>query len=385
MVKDPATPDAATSPRKRIVFLINSLAGGGAERVMAGLLAASSPWRDRYEMHLILLDIEAEPYPLPEWLHVHRLDSRFSLLRGLRHAVPLLRRLQPDLCLSFLTRANLVAIVASRMIGAKAIISERISPSSHHGRDARGRLARWATRLLYPRAARVICPSAGVARDLIGNFAVKPEKTVVIANPLDRDMLLRKAQQAPSWMPPAPYIVAVGRLVESKNMSLLLGALRKSRGGLHLVILGDGPLRKTLEQEAQALGGRVHFPGFVENPFAIVRRAEMFVLSSSAEGFPNALAEAMVLGVPVIATNCRSGPSEILDEREDLMIDRLYEARYGLLVPTGDEAALAEAIDRMMDAPLRKRYREAAQARASQIAALPGVRQYWDLIEGEIR
>ncbi|WP_075290254.1 glycosyltransferase [Pararhizobium arenae] len=376
----------ATPSRPVVVFLINSLTGGGAERVMAALLAASSKWAQRYELHLILLDREADAYPLPEWLQVHRLDSRFSLGRSLRLSVPLMRRLKPAVCLSFLTRANIVAVVSSRLCGFRAIISERVSPASHHGSGPRGVFARQTTRFFYPLAHRIICPSAGVAADLVEGYRVARSRIDVIPNPLNIDDIRSRATAVTSWKTQRPYIVAVGRLVENKNFALLLSALAKSRVPLDLVVLGEGRLRKALEENAFQLGlaGRIHFPGFVENPFPIIAQAEFFVSSSNAEGFPNAVVEAMALGVPVISTNCRSGPSEILDEREELSIDRLHEGQYGMLVPVGDVDALAQAIGNMTAGATRDRYRKAALLGADRFATAAALRRYWDVVEEQI-
>lgn len=373
--------------RPKVVFLINSLTGGGAERVMATLLAASTCWEHRYDIHLILLDTEKDAYPLPVGLTVHRLDSGFSLFRAFRQVIPLLRSLKPVACVSFLTRANIVTIVAARFCGAKAIISERVAPSSHHGKDIAGYVARLATRLFYPLADRVICPSQGVARDLVERFSVRREQVAVIANPLGVEGIRSKAKEQSLLRFSSPYIVTVGRLVENKNISLLLEAMsRISWTQLHLVVLGEGPLRERLAKEAEALGleDRVHFCGFVENPFPIIKRADLYVSSSNAEGFPNALLEAMALQVPVVASNCNSGPSEIIDDRETLDIDGIYEGRYGILVPVGDAAALAGAIERMMEETVRMHYREAAAMRADHFAGQAVPQRYWNVIENEI-
>ncbi|MDQ0319679.1 N-acetylgalactosamine-N,N'-diacetylbacillosaminyl-diphospho-undecaprenol 4-alpha-N-acetylgalactosaminyltransferase [Pararhizobium capsulatum DSM 1112] len=382
-----APPDMKHPRRETVVFVINSLTGGGAERVMSTLLQSSRRWANRYDLHLMLLDREPDAYTLPPWITLHRLDSRFSLLRALWFCLPLFRSLRPVVCLSFLTRANLVTTAAARLLGFRAIISERVNPSSHHRRTLGGKLARFATRLVYPLADHVICPSAGVMRDLVENFAAKPAKTSVIANPIDINGITQQAAVPSAVVHPSPYIVTVGRLVENKNIELLLAALKRARTTLDLIIIGEGPLRGELEQQVlfTDLGGRVHFTGFLENPYPLVKAARLFVLPSNAEGFPNALLEAMALGVPVVATNCRSGPSEILDDREAPIIEQPYEGRYGMLVPVGDEKALAGAIDAMTQSTTHAAYSSAAVSGAARFAALPVVERYWEIIETEMR
>jgi glycosyltransferase involved in cell wall biosynthesis len=365
-----------------IVFMINSLAGGGAEKVIALLLANSRPWSARFDIHAVLLDEEEQAYVLPDWVCVHRLDTGRSLARGVFRAGRLLRRLRPAICLSFLTRANIVNVVTAQVGGHRAVISERVNASSHHPHTLAGRVARLATRLFYPRADIVICPSAGVASDLIANFGVDRSRTRIIHNPVDIDAITQAAGAAGSVT--QPYFVAVGRLVENKNFSMLIDAFAAARTGHDLVILGEGPLRASLEGEVRSLGleGRVHLPGFVAYPFAVLRDAHAFILSSNAEGFPNALAEALALGVPVIATNCRSGPSEILANTSDLHVRDVHHARHGILVPVGDTAAMARALKEMSDPGTRGSHAANARTRAAAFGLAPAVAAYWSVLEG---
>lgn len=372
--------------RQKMVFMINSLAGGGAERIMARLIAHSEEWAQRYDIHLVLLDEEPSAYDLPDWVTVHRLDTRWSVPRGLARGVALLRRLGPVACLSFLTRSNVINVVASRLSGCRPVISERVNASSHHPKTPAGNMVRLLTRLVYPRAERVICPSAGVAADLVAHFGVAQEKAMVIANPVDSNMVWRMSEEDVPTRTTRPYLVAVGRLVANKNFAMLLDAFALSSVDFDLVILGEGPLRAMLEEQARGLGleGRVHFAGFAENPFPVIRGAHAFVLPSNAEGFPNSLVEAMALGVPVISTNCRSGPSEILDDKTHLDIDRLYHARYGLLVPVDDAAAMADALRAMAEPETCAAYAIKAGEGAARYRLESTVEAYWSVLEGEI-
>src|SRR3546814_10670758 len=121
----------------------------------------------------------------------------------------------------------------------------------------------------------------------------------------------------PAFSIQGSYIVAAGRLVPNKNFGMLIEAFAQSGLPGSLVIMGEGPLRGALEARIMQLGleGRVHLPGFLENPFAVLKRASLFALPSNAEGFPNGLVEAMACGLPVVAANCASGPAEILLNR----------------------------------------------------------------------
>lgn len=369
-----------------VVFMINSLAGGGAERIMARLVANSSEWAGRYEIHLVLLDEEKAAYEVPEWVTVHRLDTGFSLAKGVWRGVKLLRRLRPAICLSFLSRSNFINVIAARLLGYKAIISERVNASSHHTKTMSGKLAKLLTRLLYPRADKIICPSAGIAVDLVENFAVAEKKNVIIPNPIDTEGIWRLSEEANTAPTNNSYIVAVGRLVENKNFGMLLSAFSKADTGLDLVILGEGPLRQTLQQQASDLGlrERVHFPGFADNPFPIIRGAFAYVLPSNAEGFPNGLAEAITLGVPVISTNCPSGPAEILDDKGSLETTGVYKALYGLLVPVDDADAMADGLRLMMSDTVRQYYADQALEGAVRYRLAPAINAYWRVMENEL-
>lgn len=366
-----------------IVFMINSLTGGGAERIMARLIAHSQARARDCDLHLVLLDDEPQAYKLPGWIKLHCLDARGSLLKSVVAGIPLLRRLRPAVCLSFLTRANIVNTLAAKALSYPAIISERVNPSSHHPANLSGATARWLTRALYPRAHAVICPSQGIADDLVAHFGVADARITVIANPVDA-VALREASQAPASPPTArAYLVTMGRLVENKNIAMLLRALAASRCLLDLVIVGDGPLRGYLERLATMPGlqARVHFTGFVANPFPLVRNARAYLSSSNAEGFPNSLVEAMALGVPVIATNCRSGPSEILDGRPALEIEGVHRADYGVLIPVDDAGSMAAALDLMMQDEIRSHYAAKAIEGASRYGLAPAVDANWRVLD----
>ncbi|WP_413740708.1 glycosyltransferase [Sphingomonas sp. Sphisp66] len=353
---------------KRIVFAINSLAGGGAERVLTTLLGGSAPWRNRYDVHLALLDDEPRAYPVPDWVEVHQLDARHKLLPSLKQMRALVDRLSPDATLSFLTRANVANAWAMAGRGRPWLISERVNTSAHLGKGRGAITAKAMVRIAYPRAAHVIAVSEGVVDDLADNFGVARTRMSAIANPIDHDQIAALAAEPPAFTPADPYIVAAGRLVPNKNMALLLRAYARADPGARLVILGEGPERPALERLAASLGiaGRVDMPGFVANPFALLARAQAYAMPSNAEGFPNGLVEAMACGVPVVATNCASGPSEILADRPRSAVTGGIDVDAGALVPTDDVDAFAAALRRVLVEPRRS----ACGARARPLASI---------------
>ncbi|AJA10071.1 putative glycosyltransferase [Sphingopyxis fribergensis] len=366
--------------RKRILFAINSLAGGGAERVLATLLGGSTPWRERYDIHLALLDDEPRAYDVPEWVEVHQLDARHKLLPSLTQLRALVGRLSPDATLSFLTRANVANAWAMAGRGRPWLISERVNTSAHLGS---ARAAKAMVRIVYPRAAHVIAVSEGVVDDLAANFGVARARMSAIANPVDHEQIAKLAAEQPSFTPAGPYIVAAGRLMPNKNFPLLLRAYAEAAPPERLVILGEGPERGALEALAASLGiaDRVDMPGFVANPFAVVARARAYAMPSNAEGFPNGLVEAMACGLPVVATNCASGPSEILADRARETITGAIDVDAGALVPTDDVPAFAVALGRVLAEPRRSLCGARARERSRAYGVEQAARNYWARIE----
>lgn len=364
--------------QQKISFVINSLAGGGAERVLTTLLTHSRAYADRYAIELVLLDDEEDRYTLPDWLTVVRLGGK----GGLRESIAKLRahfdRSRPDVALSFLTRANVCTAIAMKRLRRPAVLSERIHTTTHLGNGLGGRIAKFMVRRYYPIAQKILCVSGGVGDDLVANFGIAPDKIRVIHNPFDLDGIRAAAETAADLPTTRPFAVAMGRLVDAKNFAFLIRAYSEAGIEQDLVIAGEGPLRDDLARLIDELGltGRVHLPGFQSNPYALMRAADFYILSSNAEGFPNGLVEAMAVGLPVVATDCPSGPSEILEaqSRPGAVID----APHGLLVPTNDVEAMRDALRRLASPDVRGPLAAAAKARADQFAVAPTVERYWN-------
>jgi N-acetylgalactosamine-N,N'-diacetylbacillosaminyl-diphospho-undecaprenol 4-alpha-N-acetylgalactosaminyltransferase len=368
----------------KVVFIINSLTGGGAERIMARLLGNSAAQANGAELHLILLDVEPAAYTVPASITVHQLDTKGSMFGGLVSLWRKISELAPDICVSFLTRSNLLSILICRIKGIRCVISERVNTSSHHPHNTAGNLARFLTYVGYRHASRVIAVSSGIAKDLSENYAVPPANISAIPNPIDSEMI-RTSGAVPADLPYSrPLVVGMGRLVPNKNFAMLIDAFAQLGSSGTLLIMGEGPLLADLQAQTAQLGltDQVVFAGFRENPFSIIKSADCYVLPSNGEGFPNGLVEAMCLGTPVISTNCHSGPSEILDDRPYFPVEAATECKYGMLVPTNDAASLAEAM-RLVLQPDQKRNRsKLALEGASRYALDATIAQYWRAIRG---
>jgi glycosyltransferase involved in cell wall biosynthesis len=223
----------------------------------------------------------------------------------------------------------------------------------------------------YRWADQVIGISRGSADDLIELLYVPEKQIVVIHNPIDSgrvsELASRPSNEAKRG---GAFILGAGRLEPEKDFPTLMRAfarVRRSRQ-VDLTILGEGKERGRLELLAKELGVQdaVSMPGFTNNPFAYMKASSTFVMSSKREGFGNVLVEAMACGTPVVATDCQSGPGEILEG-----------GRWGRLVPVGDDEAMADAILKTLEEPTN---REALQERAQAFSPERIVPQYLDVL-----
>ena len=263
-----------------------------------------------------------------------------------------LLREQPDALLSAKTHANLVAIW-SRKIAAgrtRVVISERSTMSTviKNASKWRWRFMKPLLRKVYPQADLIVTVSRGVAEDISSYIGIPQDRMTTIYNPMLTEHIKTQSSFPVShpWLnnEEIPVILGVGRLVPAKDFPTLLRAfaLLRAQRPARLVILGEGRERAMLEKLGMELGidSDLSLPGFTDNPYAFMSKATVFVLSSKLEGLPNALIEALACGCPVVSTNCRSGPDEILDN-----------GAFGTLVPVRDANALAEAILQTVEHP----------------------------------
>jgi N-acetylgalactosamine-N,N'-diacetylbacillosaminyl-diphospho-undecaprenol 4-alpha-N-acetylgalactosaminyltransferase len=371
------------SSGRSIVFIINSLTAGGAEGAVVNLLAYMKDYLSGFDTHLVLLDTEEERQVVPTWVHKHVLDAGHGLVSSAVRLTCLLRELAPAVTLSFLTRANCANVILAKYLGYPCIISERIHTNSHFGAGPMAAINKGIVRLTYRLADQVLAVSEGVKKDLIANFGISAEKVRVVHNPIDTDRIRNQGLETPDIILPRPYILGIGRLVPNKNFRLLIEAYRASGVSENLVILGEGCERAELEMLIARLGmeGRVLLAGYVHNPYPIIKRARLFVSSSNAEGFPNALIEAMALGCPVVATDCDTGPLDILAGPMNARCREVTLARYGILVPTNSTTCLANAIHMACRTDIGMMYSQRGKKRASAFGVHSSVEQYWSAIE----
>lgn len=285
-------------------------------------------------------------------LDAHRVISSLPrLVKYLRHE-------KPDAMLSIMGHLNIVALWARSIarVSTRLIVSERSTDLDPEADKSElpgvaalfSRFYSWAElkRDFYTWADGIVAVSEGVAEHLSRTAHLPRDRITVIYNPVVSPQLTDQARQAldDPWFAPnqPPVVLSVGRLTRAKDYPTLLQAfaLLRERCQARLLILGEGEGRAELEQLVRSFGLEQHvrLPGFVDNPYAYMARAAVFVLSSAWEGLPGVLIEAMACGCPVVSTDCPSGPAEILDG-----------GRFGRLVPVGDAPRMAAAIALALD------------------------------------
>lgn len=347
--------------RQKIFFVSSTLAGGGAERFVSTALVHLD--RARFAPQLVLLRRELR-YPLPDDVPVHVLEKHrpWHIPRAIAGLARTIDAERPSALLSAFAHPNFIAGSALRRARHAPRWIARISSPVDATDPA---WLRPYMRRLYADATHRVVNAEALLDDVRARYALASE---VLPNATDFDHLDREAARpvAPK-APGALRLVAVGRLVREKRFDLLLAAAAELRGPqpVEVVICGEGPQRDALEAAGAALPAHVglRLTGFVDNPFAWMSSADLFVLSSDVEGLPNALVEAQGLGVPAVATDCPTGPAEVIDD-----------GATGLLVPTGDPSALQRAISLLLAAPERRAAMGgAARQRARRIYAVDAV------------
>lgn len=357
----------------RLALVLPSMSCGGAQRVMSIM---SNYWvKGGNDIMLITIDSEENDF--------YSLDHRvrrvgFDLLRGstslwaaiknniiriacLRKTIKMYK---PDAVISFIDHTNVMTILAAFGLHVAVVVSERNDPRQYSIGIIKDFLRRW----IYPRADALVVQTTELSK--WAEKIVHYERVHVIPNPL---LLLPETDISSEYLKiESPFIVAMGRLVTQKGFDMLLEAFAQCSNDhkeWSLVILGEGPQRNDLKDLSRKLGieSHVYFPGRIHSPHTVLQQAEIFVLSSRYEGFPNALLEAMSCGLPVVSFNCPTGPGDIISDGQN-----------GLLIPTGNVMALAEAMNDLINDDIkRKRIGDGASLVAERFS-VDKVMRVWD-------
>lgn len=379
MTPEASPVESGLGPALRLLLVLPSLGGGGAERAAVDLVRGLNG--QQVDITLALFSASGRFLPqVPQGVRVVDLRGRPSYdLRLVWRLARQMRQDQPQVVLSILRYANLITLLAMRLanVGTKVIVNEQNLPSAEFALFGGGAIKRRSLQWLYPQADQLTAISHGIASELSALCHLPEHKVKVIPNPVDLERITRLAAVRPEhpWFGAGqPIIVAAGRLHPQKGFLHLIRAFARVRQSVacKLAILGEGPQRTELEHLISQLGltSDVALPGFQDNPYGYMAHATVFVLSSLYEGFGNVLVEALAVGAPVISTRCPVGPDEIL-----------VDGRTGILVPPADEGALAEAVLRLLkDEGLRRSLSTAGQQRAKDFSLERIVAQYQELI-----
>ncbi|MBX3144438.1 MAG: glycosyltransferase [Trueperaceae bacterium] len=345
-----------------LAFFVADLLGGGAERMMVALANGLS---DRVaRLDLVVARAEG-PYldEVAEGMRVVDLggSTTASVLPALTRY---LRANRPDALMSTLSHANLIAVIATRLarVPTRVVVREASTPGVEaiNWAHPKAAIARLMMNRTYRMADGIVAVSAGVAESISEMTGLSLERIATLYNPVVTPELSRLAGESVDHRffvaKRAPVILSVGNLREVKDHETLIRAFRLVVDELdaRLLILGEGPERQRLERLVTELGldELVDMPGFDKNPFAYMAKADLYALTSRREGLPGALVQALACGLPAVATNCRSGPLEVLEG-----------GKLGELVPVGDVAALGAAMLRTLRDPPDRRLLTAHSAK----------------------
>lgn len=365
----------------RVLFVLENLAAHGAHRTTLNLVRSLN--REQFEPALVVVEEKGDLFAeLPQDISVHYLSkkrkyNKFAIPLYVARIARIARRYDIVVgCIEL--RMTYLAYVGARMAGKKVIGWVRIALDKHIAIQMHSKhhtIVKW----LYPRLDKIVCVSKGAEtsiRNCLGDKLKKPPS--VAYNVYDIDAIVERGKaRLPEELDPIferPTIIGVGRLMKQKRFDVLIHAfsiLRKKGLDANLCIVGTGFLEgelKALVTELR-LTDFVFFPGYIANPYPIIKRSHVFVLSSDYEGLSGVAMEAMALGVPVVATSC-DGTTELISDGHN-----------GLLAPVGDPEAIASGIESLfLDKNLRARISRHGERRAHEFSPVHNTPPWEELL-----
>lgn len=359
----------------KVIVFLKSLCGGGAERTIINII--NNIDKNRFSVILVLGSNLNNTY-----IDLVSNDIRIIYLnksRSLKCIFPIRKILikeKPDLAFSTLTYSNIILLTANLLTCLKTPVIVREASHLSSQKEIIG-FKKMVTSLFYNfLAVKIVSLSCGVKTDLVKNYKINADKIEVIYNPVDIDrinILKNEKIEAISKDSDEKVIISIGRLEPEKDFFTLIKAFKiiQSSMSSRLIILGQGSLSDDLKAycKENQIEDKVSFEGFQLNPYKYLRNSDIFILTSKYEGFGHVIVEAMATGVPVIVTNCPSGPIEIIKDNQ-----------YGRLVNIGDYQQIAtEAINLFKNNQLIDEYKRKGLERAENFNAKTIVRQYEQL------
>jgi N-acetylgalactosamine-N,N'-diacetylbacillosaminyl-diphospho-undecaprenol 4-alpha-N-acetylgalactosaminyltransferase len=382
--------------KKKLAILINALEVAGAEKVIAQVI---NSFYNKFDIHLILLNNTIE-FELPvNDITIKAIDNSNIVIRKRAKdilKIPILayrlkkylKKNDIQICFSALNRSNYINCFL-RVLKWEGIIliSERSHTSSAYDpATIAGKAGRFLVKNLYPFADVIVPNSVGIKYDLTKNFHLKNE-FIVIHNPVNITMQQKDMSQTVEDFTFDNFTFShVARIEKGKNHTLVLAAINKIKSrNFKVLLIGQGPEEENIKAQAHKMGisDKIVFLGYRQNVVKYVARSQCHLLTSDAEGFPNALLEALACGTPVISTDCPTGPRELLSGTflPNNQFAGVEKSDYGLLISVNDADALAKAMLMMMDdEALRSQYTSSGITRAKDFDLPIIMKQYDELL-----
>ncbi|MED4070081.1 glycosyltransferase [Priestia endophytica] len=338
--------------KPKVAFLSAKMSLGGAERVISNLVNGLS---SEVEVHTLLLSDQTQhDYPLGGTVVSLNDGKKRSRLAEIPYYCSKIKKYveenEIDCIISFMEYPNLLNILTPLKI--RKVISVR-NFMSEKWKGNKGLVWKLSFKYLYKRADIIVVPTKLIGKDLVDNYKIPHDKLKLINNPYELEKLTRNTmedipKEHEHWFN-GSTIITMGNLSFAKGHCHLIRSfadVKKQIPAAKLVILGEGGYRNKLKHliEDLNLSNDVLLLGFQSNPHKYINKADIYVLSSYYEGFPNALAEAMACGLPVISTDCKSGPREILAPDKDINVStsKIEYAKHGILIPVFKEECFNE-------------------------------------------
>lgn len=345
----------------KISVLIYNLDGGGAERVVAQFVSFIQ--KKGIEVCLVVMN-DIDLYAIPKSVPIYYLEKsnpkEFSFLKFIKLPYlgfkfkSFLKKEKIEISISFLSRPNYINLISKCLgSGVKTFVSERSNPSAQYaGNSFHSKINYFLINKLFVKADGIIANSKGNGIELIQNFGIPKNLITTIHNPIDLEAVQNTLAIKEFYDPNYFNFISVGRLDEGKNHELLIRSLvQVVNKKIRLYIFGNGPLKDFILQLIVdfELENQVFLEGFSKDIFSYLKGADAFLFGSNHEGFPNVLIEAMACELPIITTNCPSGPSEIMKFSSSNKFEKKVRTNYGILVPLGNIIEMSAAITELVD------------------------------------